>query len=247
LLLSPRKLPLVAAVLVQTSGLFVNKILPAGSGALGVSYLFLRANKVDKTSSALVVVLNNVFGFVGHGLLLAAVLLLSVDMPRPNLGHVHISGALLWLPAVVLVAALVLLIVGMKRRQFAGQKFKKLRALLSRPVSLLAALAISMLLTACYVSSLYAAAASVGVSLQLPVVVIALTISVLATVVIPVPGGIGAAEAGVFVALRAYNLPPATALTVAFLYRLITFWLPLVAGAIAFVVVEKRKLIAHRV
>jgi uncharacterized membrane protein YbhN (UPF0104 family) len=248
-LLSPRPLPFASTLLVQTSSLFVNKILPAGSGAIGVSYLYLRNNRVDTMSATLIVILNNFFGFVGHAILLMVVLLFGADdLPMPKLSPIDIRVGWL-LPVAASVVLLLVALLALSRRRIRGyftvQKRRKLRVLLSRPGRTAGALLTSIALTLCYVGCLHAAAASIGIHLSLPVTLLVLTLSVLATVVMPVPGGIGAAEAGVFLALRAFGIDSAQALLVAFLYRFMTFWLPLVFGLAAFPVVQKKRLLTH--
>jgi uncharacterized membrane protein YbhN (UPF0104 family) len=250
MLLAPRKLVFIDTLLVQTSSLCVNKVLPAGSGALGVSYLFLRASKIDKLSAGLVVLLNNLLGFAGHAMLLLLILVAfhgGMTWPKMSMPN-FVSLPVWWLMGVAIAVLLVLATWWLRR--YAAQRVtnktrKKLRALISRPSRLLIAVGVSMILTLCYVASLYAAGAATGLQLSLPTALLVLTLSVVATVVIPAPGGIGAAEAGAYVALRAFAVDPAQALATAVLYRVISFWFPLLFGTIALIVVEKRHLLAH--
>jgi uncharacterized protein (TIRG00374 family) len=59
----------------------------------------------------------------------------------------------------------------------------------------------------------------------------------------PTPGGIGATEAFLVVGLTAlkFSLPQAVAITL--IYRLLTFWLPIIPGGIALHLVNKRKIV----
>lgn len=57
-----------------------------------------------------------------------------------------------------------------------------------------------------------------------------LTVGALAAAA-PTPGGVGAVEAVLLTALTGLGMPAAAALAAVFLYRLITFWLPLAPGA----------------
>ena len=49
----------------------------------------------------------------------------------------------------------------------------------------------------------------------------------------PVPGGMGVAEAGFTVGLQAIGVPSAIAISTAITYRLVTFYLPPIWGAAA--------------
>ena len=50
----------------------------------------------------------------------------------------------------------------------------------------------------------------------------------------PTPGGIGAAEAVLIAGLTAFGLSSAVAVPAVFLYRITTFWLPILPGWLAF-------------
>jgi uncharacterized protein (TIRG00374 family) len=249
-ILSPKPLRYHRTLLVQTSSLFVNKVLPSGSGALGLSYLYLRTNRVDKISAASVVALNNIIGFLGHAALLLIVLVIdhnAVQIPDLNLPHV----ASWWIFAAGLLVASAAFALVMHRRKRpknspAKARLRRTLTTLKNPKRSGSALLTSMALTLCYVGCLWIAVAALGLHLSFPTLLIVLSVSVFATAVIPSPGGIGASEAGMFVALRAYGVDAGTALAVAMLYRTMTFWLPLILGAIAYVAVEKYKLISYK-
>jgi uncharacterized protein (TIRG00374 family) len=51
---------------------------------------------------------------------------------------------------------------------------------------------------------------------------------------LPLPGGIGGIDGGLIGALVVYGIPAAAATAAVLAYRVILFWLPLVAGAVAF-------------
>jgi uncharacterized protein (TIRG00374 family) len=51
---------------------------------------------------------------------------------------------------------------------------------------------------------------------------------------LPIPGGIGGIDGGLFGALVVYGTPAATTAAAVLAYRVILFWLPLVVGALAF-------------
>jgi uncharacterized protein (TIRG00374 family) len=249
--ISPKRLTYPHTMLVQMSGLFVNKILPSGSGGLGLSYLYLRTNKLDKLTALSVVALNNAIGFAGHALLLALVLLVDrrdVRTPAISLPD-NVERYLFAALAVVASGIVVYLVVRRKRggvqRKVSGQ-MRQLGRALRTPRRAAAAIGISMLLTTCYVGCVALSSSALGLELSIPTLIIVLSVSVFATAVIPSPGGIGAAEAGMFLALRAYETPASTALAVALLYRTMTFWLPLLVGVVAFFIMEKLKLVRYK-
>jgi uncharacterized membrane protein YbhN (UPF0104 family) len=56
---------------------------------------------------------------------------------------------------------------------------------------------------------------------------------------LPIPGGIGGVDGGLFGALVAYGLPAAATAAAIFAYRVILFWLPLILGGAAFLSLRK--------
>jgi uncharacterized protein (TIRG00374 family) len=67
----------------------------------------------------------------------------------------------------------------------------------------------------------------------LNLLLINISVSLLASF-IPVPGGIGVTEFGLTVGLTAAGVPEETALAIALLYRLFTFYIPPIWGFFAF-------------
>jgi uncharacterized membrane protein YbhN (UPF0104 family) len=210
--LSPKPLRFGRTVLVQTAGLSVNKLLPSGSGALGLNFLYLRANKLSNTQSGTVVLLNNLLGLTGHLLLLTVLLTLYPDtLDKLTVGHD----------------------AAFKSAQLFGL------AIVTHPARIAGAQAASIAITLSYALSLLAAAQAVGVHLDLVTAMLVLTGSVFATAAIPTPGGIGAAEAGAYAGLLALGVSHNLALATAILFRVCTFWVPLIVGSIALAVVAR--------
>lgn len=240
--LSPKPLKFGRTVLVQTAGFCVNKLLPSGSGAAGVSFLYLRANKVPGMLAGSIVALNNVLGLIGHFLLFWLFVAL-----QPSVLHklkIDSLSATTGQAVVVGEAVTVLLLVGWLCRRRLGRIARtfrlQVRPLLSNRPALLRALGFSMLITLSYTATLYASAHAVGASIGLSAAIIALSSSVLATSAIPSPGGIGVAELGAYGGLVAVGVNSHAALAAALLYRVCSFWLPLAFGSVAFAVVAKR-------
>ncbi len=238
--LVPTGLPFWRTTLVQAAGFCVNKLLPSGSGAIGVSYVYLRAQSVAKGLAAAVVAVNNGLGFVGHSILFFGLVVVGARGAVSGSGHV----ARIWLAfGLVIVGVCFALYVGrgsLKKYRIVGRFVAQVEPLLGRRTALLRALLFSMGITICYIVALFSAAHALGLQLTLPQAMIALSGSVLATSVIPVPGGIGAAEAGVYAGLVLLGFDTNIALAVGILYRVLTFWMPLLFGSAAFVVVSKR-------
>jgi hypothetical protein len=83
------------------------------------------------------------------------------------------------------------------------------------------------------IAALWASLHAFGAPPPFPAVVMAYFIGQLLNV-IPLPGGIGGVEGGMIGALIAFGAPGSLAVLGVLLYRLISFWLPTLPGAIAY-------------
>ncbi len=84
------------------------------------------------------------------------------------------------------------------------------------------------------IAALWASLHAFGAPPPLPAVVMAYFIGQLLNV-IPLPGGVGGVEGGMIGALIAFGSPGSLAVLGVLLYRLISFWLPTLPGALAYV------------
>lgn len=245
MLLSFTKLRFGRTWLVQLAAMFVNRLLPAGVGALGVNYLYLRRERHKAVQAVTVVGINNLWGGVGHGLLVTATLVLfptgaMVSAERHGVNQGLILGALGLAAALMLVAAIVF-----GRRKLI-QVLKDIKnQILSyrrRPLSLFGALGTSMTLTLCNVLCLYSCMYALGISLPFAAVLLVFSFGVGTGAAVPTPGGLGGFEAGLAAGFVAYGIDASPALAVALLFRLVSYWLPLIAGVVAFMICQKQNL-----
>jgi len=244
-LLAKHRLKYFPTVLVEAASMFTNRLLPAGAGAIGINYAYLRRNRHTRPEAAGVVATNNLLGFAGHALLLLVVLavvgghVLAFSMPDR---HQLVVGGII---ALVLIMGAY---VGLRLKRgviadFVRRTFAMIIAYHKHPGRLAAALASSVVLTSAYVLSLYAASRGVGVQIPLVDVFVVLTLGVAGGTVLPTPGGLGGAEASIVGGFMLYGVSDAKALAAALLYRLFTYWLAFLLGALSFVAAQKKNYI----
>lgn len=242
-LLAIKPLKYGPTLLVQFAAMFVNRLLPAGLGAIGANYAYLRRQKHSRGQAAVIVAMNNLFGMVGHtALVVFSLLVLSGSQVAlaPSYGHLAGSWFRFLLLALLVVGGL-MLVFGWRR--FKRQAIKLRRQILNyrqRPWRLPAALLSSMTLTLGNVFSLLVCGLAIGVHLPFVVVLMVFTFGIGAGTATPVPGGLGGFEAGLTAGFIAYHVPAPAALATALLYRLVSYWLPLCFGALAFIAGRNR-------
>ena len=231
-------------LLVQVAAMFVNRLLPAGIGALGANFSFLKKHKHTTEQAGAVVAVNNFLGLAGHNILLFGVIFIS-GLSTSQLGTTYQTANLLKIfVAISILVAIFALIFGRMRLQKALKNlFSQLVSYRQRPVSLALALATSMSLTLLNVLSLQACALAIGINLSLAQLFIIFTYGIGAATITPTPGGLGGFEAALAAGFVSFGIATPAALAAALLYRLISYWLALIAGSVAFLVTQKLKLI----
>jgi len=110
----------------------------------------------------------------------------------------------------------------------------------SQPIRMTVGVSANLLLTSCYVLALYAALLAVGA--HPPVLATAAVFLAGNTVgsFAPTPGGLGAIEAVMTAGLTAIGIPAHEAVPSVLLFRVATFWLPIPAGWISYVILERK-------
>lgn len=241
--LTYRKLAYFPTVLVQVASMFVNRLLPAGIGALGANFAYLRHRRVPAVQASAVVALNNTLGFAGHALLLALVVA-AQGGSIPAINDMPAKIGVWWL---IPVAALVF--IGMvfwfspwrRRARNTMQEFGRyVLDYRKRPGLLSLALGCSMLLTLANVVSLYCCLHAVHGSGSLALVMLVFSFGVSLGTAVPTPGGLGGFEAGLVAGFVAFGVPAGTALAAALLFRFFSYWLAIIAGALAYALVYQR-------
>lgn len=227
---------------IQAASAFANRLLPAGLGGMTLGVQYLRKQKYTTSRAAVVVGMNNLVGGAGHSLLLCLVLALSADASARSLDLPDVPRAgLLVMTGLGLFAVALWFIRTVRRHVQAAvrQMVDQTLSYRSRPWRLLAALGTSIGMTVCYAMVLYLSAQSLGIELSLLQAFVVFTVGVAAGTATPTPGGLLGAEAGLAGGLMAYGVEGSLALAVALLYRLLTYWLPLLPGFIVFIVVRR--------
>jgi undecaprenyl-diphosphatase len=241
-MLAFHKLRYLQTVLVELATAVVNRLLPWGLGGLGLHGVYLYKRGHSGAESTVVVSVNNLVGIAANVLLIVGVVLLR---PATLHGFLKHPSALDWRLGliVLLVVALLLAIPFVRSRlaKFAVNLLASVRKI--RLYKVLLALLFAAGLTATYTCVLYATSRSLGLHLDVLQIFIVFSFGMLTSTATPTPGGLVGAEAGLFAGFSAYGVSAPLAGAAVLLYRLITYWLPLVPGAFALMLARRRELL----
>lgn len=245
LLLAVKTLGVVPTLLVQVSSGLVNRLLPAGLGGLGLNVMYLKYAGHQLPVATAIVAVNNMLGFAGNVILLV----LTLTAYETTISLVGIPEISWPVAAAITAVALGVSVYIHSRHDISRYLIKSFRQVkgyiqvfLGRPARTCFALLSSSLLTALHVTALMLVMASIGIPPEWSTALLAVSAGALLGAIVPTPGGLGAAEAGIAAGLAAASLSIESAVVVALIYRGITYWMPLFPGYLAFRVVERRYL-----
>lgn len=237
----PERVPFVRTVAAQVAGSFVKIVAPAAVGGVALNTRFLQRAGVRPGLAVASVGASQLFGLGCHILMLLAFGYLTGTEKTPSLTPSRtVIGGLLTVAVLVLVVTSVpflrKFVVTRVRSLFAGV-VPRMLDVLQRPQKLITGIGGMLLLTACFVMCLDASIRAFGdettsVSIA-SVAVVFLAGNALGSAA-PTPGGVGAVEATLTVGLIAVGLPKEVAAPAVLLFRLLTLWLPVLPGWLAF-------------
>ncbi len=243
-LLSFKPVTLRSVISVQLAGCFVNRLLPAGLGGLGLYAWFLNKQGHTGQQATAIVATNNILGVLGNVLLFVlAIVFLALEPPIFEIPQ--LPPALYIFACMILLVSLILILqkkISFDVRGFLSGVISTFWRFRERPHVLLMGLANNMILTSLHVTALLLIGMAIGIQIDPGQALLVVSFGTLAGALVPTPGGVGGAEAGLFAVLAAYGYPIESALGVALLYRMVTYWLPLLPGIIVFRFVQRRYL-----
>ncbi|MGY1772740.1 lysylphosphatidylglycerol synthase domain-containing protein [Blastococcus sp. SYSU D00813] len=245
---APSAVSLARTTLVQVAASWLTLVTPPTVGHVGLNVRFLQRSGLPVAAAAATVAVSQVATVVVTvALLLVAGWASGVTTARLSLlpsGQV----LLVLLGAVLAVGALVAVpqVRGSLRRllePLVKQSLPQLLTAATDPRRLGTALLGILVLNAGNVLALDASLRAFSGSVSLPTLVGVYLVASTVGSVAPTPGGLGAVEAALVGGLTAVGVPVATALAAVLAFRTATFWLPAPVGWLAFVHLQRTRLI----
>jgi undecaprenyl-diphosphatase len=242
----PSRLPAGPILAGQVASEFASKLAPAGVGGMALNVRLLQKQGVDQPVAVSGVGLDTVAGIVGHASLIGVFI---VWAGRDAFGGLHVPDVR-WFWLGVLVAAVLVGIgfaVPFTRRVFVDRLLPVVRRafdgvgeVVRRPGKLALLLGGSIFTTIAYLLALYFCVAAFGGGVTLATVGAVYLVGAAVANAAPTPGGLGAMEAALIAGLVAAGLDNSVAVPAVFLFRLATFWLPILPGWLSFEWLQRR-------
>ncbi|MCU1450263.1 MAG: putative integral rane protein [Acidimicrobiales bacterium] len=237
---SGQTLPLGRTVAAQLAAAFTNRLAPAGVGAMATNVRYLEATGLPRARAMTAVALNSLAGLFVHVIAIAAAFTLTgASHQRFSIRAPDVPDQ--WLLLVLAAALLAAIGLAIGARHLRGRLLSPARAALAQagvlvhqPVRAIGLAGAAAGITTAFALALAAAVQAAGGGPSLvSIFAVYLGGSALAAAA-PTPGGLGALEAGLVAGLTAVGQQAAPAVTAVLVFRLVTYWLPIVPGAAAF-------------
>ncbi len=238
----PIHVPFLHAFLAAISATFAGAVAPPGVAHIGLNVRFGQKQGLPAPVAVSATAAKEVgVGAVHVALLvLLAVVAGSTGALREELDKLP-SIQTIAIGVAILIAALGLVASIPRFRAFVADivvpavrhSLGAMRTLISSPMKMLVLFVGAMLLQVGYIAALYFSVRALGGDVGFTTIgLIYLTVGSAASVA-PTPGGVGAVEAVLLAALTGVGVAAAPALAAVFLYRLVTFWVPIPVGGLS--------------
>src|SRR5580700_10024468 len=241
----PKHLSIIRGFAVQLSTAFVGVAMPPTVGHVAVNARYLHGQDVDDGSIAAAVTLSQVVNIVTTVLLLIIFALLTGS----GLSRFKIAPGTDVLIGLAVIAAIIIILVSVPqtRARLTEIVWPRLRSVgprladaISHPLRLAISAGANLVLTAAYLVAFIAALRAIGAHpALLPAAVVYLAGNAVGSAA-PTPGGIGGVEAVLAAGLTAIGVPAHEAIPGVLLFRVATFWLPIPAGWVSYLLLHRR-------
>jgi undecaprenyl-diphosphatase len=235
----PDRLRLFPTVLSQFAGTFINRITPVKVGGMATNVRFMQKNGVDLSVAVAGIGVSSVGTAIIHiGMLLMFIPLIGknpgdfIELPS---GTVIMIGAI---SVILLIGAVLFLPMGRKIvKEKVWPTIKKsgdgLRQVATSPLNAMMLFGGAFAMIIGYIVALWFSLEAFGGGLSFFAVGAVFLAAQALGQAAPTPGGIGAVEAAMIAAMTTLGLDASVAVPTVFLYRIATFWLPILPGVFA--------------
>ncbi|SDQ54280.1 conserved hypothetical protein [Thermostaphylospora chromogena] len=243
----PETLPLGRTVLVQFAGSFVKLVAPAAVGIVAINTRYLQKRGIPPGQAVSSVGASQVVGLAFHILLLLLFAYLTGTTAATALTPSR--GLLAVLLAVGVTVLIVLSVPPLRRmlttrmRSLFSGVVPRLLDVLQSPRKIAEGFSGTLLLTLAFVVCLDACVRAFGESISFAAVAVVFLAGNAIGSAAPTPGGLGAVETSLVVGLTLFGVNSGIATSAVLLYRLLTFWLPVLVGWAAFTHLQRHEAI----
>jgi len=243
----PEPLPLGRTIMVQFAGSFVKLVAPAAVSTVALNTRYLQKRGIPPGQAVASVGASQLVGLGFHLMLLLFFAYLAGTTAAPSITPTR--GLLIVLLAVAAVTVVVLgvppirrMITTRLRALFSGV-VPRLLDVLQSPRKIMEGFSGILLLTLAFVICLHACVLAFGDEISFAAVAVVFMAGNAIGSAAPTPGGLGAVETSLVAGLTLFAVDPVAATPAVLLFRLLTFWLPVLPGWASFTWLQRHEAI----
>jgi glycosyltransferase 2 family protein len=243
----PGRVPFWPTVVAQFASSFINRVSPANVGGMALNVRFLQRAGSDAPASVAAVGVNSLAGAIMHLVLIVVFFVLAGhDLTK---AFKLPSGSKILLILAVIIAVIGIVLATRPGRRWARKQLVpmvrsaavSLRRVAASPVKLGLLFGGSALITLLYIAALVASIKAFATGPSMVIVgAVYLGAAALAAAA-PTPGGLGAIEAALIAGLTGVGMLAGPAVSAVLLYRLATYWLPVLPGWLSWRFLQRRE------
>ena len=229
----PARLPFWPLLTLQTASQFISLAIPSAAGRVAMNAAFIHKFGVSITVAVAQGAIDGFSGFLVQAAIMLLILLVGDVELGLNTSDVQWGLVLLVIVALVVVLVVVVLRVKKLRERIVpvvSQAWGALMVVLSKPTRAIGLLTSNFVYWNVLGITLWLLLQAVGVDLSYGSALFVAAGTNLLAGFMPVPGGIGVAEATMIALLAAMGVDESVAFAVTVVYRVITFYLPAIEG-----------------
>lgn len=246
--LAMHKLNSWVAYKVQMSVLFINKLLPSSISSFTMNSFYLHKNEHTPSQIASVITMKALTSSITYTLLFFVSIFFAItrlDIVEKISSSFDLEKILTHLIVLIILSIISIFILYRipkfklsinKAIKSFWDKFKDYK---QRPKDIAVAIATGFLAPTIGVFVLMASAKSVGLEISYLQSFVIYTLGTTMANLIPTPGGMGGAEAGLYAGFTMLGFNSSEALAATLMYRMISFWIPFIPGTIFFANLRK--------
>ncbi len=247
-LLGNNHVPIGTTMLAQLAASGPGRVIPGGLGHISVGALHLRKVGFTMQRAIVITVANNIIGLLTNLLIVILAVVIHPDLMKTIVTNMSAPVLALTFLGVLLTASIILWTSHLRNTKKLVRKFNKQWSVLAKqlsthPLSTTMLLLVATAIVLGHAVVLTFSANALNIHVNLVDAIIALSVGVFFGGAVPTPGGIGAVEAGTISALILLGYEPAAATSVALLFRVATYWQPLLPGIVSYIYLRKKSLL----
>ena len=238
--------PRLRTFLAQLASSFTNRVTPAKVGGMALNVRFLTKQGIDAATATTGIALSTASGTVVHIVLTTVAALWAGNVGLPGLELPPWRTVLFGVVALVVGLGVVTAIPPVRRWCLETllpplrRAWRSFMAVMRSPRHVLMLLGGSTLVTVANVTAFVAGLRAFGVDLPVSSAALVYLAGAALASAAPTPGGLGATEAALVAGLAVVSVEQRLAIPAVLLFRLVTFWLPILPGWIALTALQRR-------